>query len=327
LVSRPWVGWWLDRGGARWGMLAAGCLYTLSAAGFWAARTVPALIGFRVLSGLAIALSSTSAQVLAIAMAPERRRGEALSLLGLANSIGQGAGPAAGIAVAAAAGYPVLFAMTGVLAACSTGLALMLRRRTPHTLRRGSNRLIHPAVFLPGTVLVAAMVTFGLNFALLAIHASRRGLANPGWVFAAFAVGQVLVQTVLRRVSDRFGRHAAIGPGLALIALGTWVTAAVPGWWLLLGGFLTGAGQGIVQPAIYAWGSDLVAAHEHGSAMGTLGVFLEIGIATGAIGGGIAGRAFGLGTTYLFAGSIAGTAAVAQRWVNRLPRKQSGQDS
>ena len=327
LVSRPWVGWWLDRGGARWGMLAAGCLYTLSAAGFWAARTVPALIGFRVLSGLAIALSSTSAQVLAIAMAPERRRGEALSLLGLANSIGQGAGPAAGIAVAAAAGYPVLFAMTGVLAACSTGLALMLRRRTPHTLRRGSNRLIHPAVFVPGTVLVAAMVTFGLNFALLAIHASRRRLANPGWVFAAFAVGQVLVQTVLRRVSDRFGRHAAIGPGLALIALGTWVTAAVPGWWLLLGGFLTGAGQGIVQPAIYAWGSDLVAAHEHGSAMGTLGVFLEIGIATGAIGGGIAGRAFGLGTTYLFAGSIAGTAAVAQRWVNRLPRKQSGQDS
>src|SRR5439155_1254835 len=52
-----------------------------SAAGFLSARTVPALIGFRVLSELAIALSSTSAQVLAIAMAPERRRGEALSLL------------------------------------------------------------------------------------------------------------------------------------------------------------------------------------------------------------------------------------------------------
>src|SRR5439155_347120 len=147
LVSRPWVGWWLDRGVARWGMLAAG----------------------------------------------------------------------------------------------ATGLDFTLIRRIPHASRRGPNRLIHPAVFVPGTVLVAAMATFGLNFALLAIHASRRGLANPGWVFAAFAVGQVVMQTVLRRVSDRFGRHAAIGPGLALIALGTWVTAAVPGGWLLLGGFLTGA--------------------------------------------------------------------------------------
>lgn len=322
LVSRPWVGRWLDRGGARWGMLAAGCFYTLSAAGFWAARTVPALIGFRVLSGLAIALSSTSAQVLAIVMAPQQRRGEALSLLGLANSIGQGAGPTAGVAVAAAAGYPVLFAITGALAACSTGLALTLTHRTPHAPRRDSNRLIHPAVFVPGTILVAVMATFGLNFALLAVHASRRGLANPGWVFAAFAVGQVVVQTILRRVSDRFGRHAAIGPGLALIALGTWITAAVPQWWLLVGGFFTGAGHGMVQPAIYAWGSDLVPAHEHGSAMGTLGVFLEIGIAAGAIGGGVVGRAFGLGTTYLLAGSIAATAAVAQRWVGRLPHRQ-----
>lgn len=135
-------------------------------------------------------------------------------------------------------------------------------------------------------------------------------------------MGQVIVQTVLRRVSDRFGRQAAIGPGLALIALGTWITAAAPEWWLLLGGLVTGAGHGIVQPAIYAWGSDLVAPHEHGSAMGTLGVFLEIGIATGAIGGGIVGRAFGLGTTYLLAGAIAGVAALAQRWVNRLPHKQ-----
>src|SRR5947199_7418934 len=62
LVSRPWVGWWLDRGGARWGMLAAGCLYTLSAAGFWAARTLPALLGLRVLSGMAIGCASTRAQ-------------------------------------------------------------------------------------------------------------------------------------------------------------------------------------------------------------------------------------------------------------------------
>lgn len=322
LVSRPWVGRWLDRGGARWGMLAAGCLYVLSAVGFWAAHTVPALIGFRILSGVAIALSSTSSQVLAIAMASQQRRGEALSLLGLAHSIGQGVGPAAGIAVAAAAGYPRLFAATGVIAACATSLALTLTPQTPRASHHASNRLIHPAVLVPGIVLAAVMSTFGLNFGLLAVHASRQGLANPGWVFAAFAVGQVLVQTLLRRVSDRLGRHTAIGPGLALIALGTWVTAAAPGWWLLLGGFLTGAGQGMAQPAIYAWGSDLVASHEHGSAMGTLGVFLELGIAAGAIGGGVAGREFGLRITYLLAGCIAAAAGVAQQWVSRLPRRQ-----
>ncbi len=80
----------------------------------------------------------------------------------------------------------------------------------------------------------------------------------------------------------------------------------------------------MAQPAIYALGSDLVAAHERGSAMGTLGVFLEFGIAAGAIGGGIVGREFGLHTTYLLAGCIAATAGVVQRWVRRLPQKQQG---
>jgi len=171
------------------------------------------------------------------------------------------------------------------------------------------------------------MLTFGVNFALLAVHASRRGLANPGLVFATFAVGQVLVQTLLRHVSDRFGRAAAIGPGLILVAAGMWTMALASGWWLLVAGFLSGIGQGMAQPAIYALGSDLVAAHERGTAMGTLGVFLEIGIAAGAIGGGLIGRAFGLRTTYLLAGLIAALAAAAQRrTLHRLPQRQSGQD-
>jgi len=164
------------------------------------------------------------------------------------------------------------------------------------------------------------MLTFGVIFGLLAVHASRRGLSNPGLVFATFAAGQVLVQALLRRVSDRLGRSAVIGPGFGLVAVGMWTMAGASGSWLLLGGFLAGLGQGIVAPSIYALGSDLVGSHERGRAMGTLGVFLEIGIAAGAIGGGAVGRAFGLETTFVLAGIVAFVAAVAQRWVLR-PRQ------
>src|SRR3989442_10147983 len=105
-----------------------------------------------------------------------------------------------------------------------------------------------------------------------------------------------------------------------------WTLGLVSGWWLLLGALLTGAGQGMTQPAIYALGSDLVAGYERGSAMGTLGVFLEIGIAAGAIGGVMGGRAGGVGTTFFLAGSIAGIAAVVQRFIldpRRLRRAAS----
>ena len=267
-------------------------------------------------------------------MAPGERRGEALSLLSLALGIGQGAGPGVGIAVARSMSYQGLFATCAVLGVCSTGLALSLRPLPPQPSPPRTARLIHPAVMIPGLVLVAVMITFGVNFGLLAVHASRRGLANPGLVFVAYAVGQISTQALLRRVSDRFGRGAAIGPGLVLTALGMWTLGLVSGWWLLLGALLAGAGQGMTQPAIYALGSDLVAGYERGSAMGTLGVFLEIGIAAGAIGGGVVGRAVGLGTTFLLAGSIAGIAGALQRFIlgpsqlrrraSRLRPKQEG---
>src|SRR3989449_1659776 len=303
LVSRPWVGQWLDRGGARWSMPAAGSLFAVSAVGFLVSQAVTDLIAFRILSGFAIALLATSSQVLAIGMAPEQRRGEALSLLSLALGIGQGAGPGVGIAVARNMSYQGLFATCAVLGVCSTGLALALRAVPPQPSQPRTARLIHPAVVIPGLVLVAVMITFGVNFGLLAVHASRRGLANPGLVFAAYAVGQISTQALLRRVSDRFGRGAAIGPGLVLTALGMLTLGLVSGWWLLLGALLAGAGQGMTQPAIYALGSDLVAGYERGSAMGTLGVFLEIGIAAGAIGGGGNGRGGGVGKTFFVPGS------------------------
>src|SRR2546426_5021180 len=121
LVSRPWVGQWLDRGGARWSMPAAGSLFAVSAVGFLLSRAVTDLIAFRVLSGVAIALLATSSQVLAIGMAPGERRGEALGLLGLGAGIGAGAGAGAGIAGARPMGFPGVLPAWPSLRGCPTG--------------------------------------------------------------------------------------------------------------------------------------------------------------------------------------------------------------
>src|SRR3989442_2928836 len=106
LVSRPWVGQWLDRGGARWSMPAAGSLFAVSAVGFLLSHAVRDLIAFRILSGVAIALLSTSSQVLAIGMAPEERRGEAPGPVMLGVGRRQGGAPRGGDAVARRYGFP-----------------------------------------------------------------------------------------------------------------------------------------------------------------------------------------------------------------------------
>jgi predicted MFS family arabinose efflux permease len=84
--------------------------------------------------------------------------------------------------------------------------------------------------------------------------------------------------------------------------------------------------MGTAVPTIYALASDLVTSNERGRAMGTLGVFLEIGIGTGAIGGGVIGQVFGLDTTFALAGGVALTAAVAQWWALPPPSRPTQPD-
>src|SRR3989441_12979451 len=70
LVSRPWVGQWLDRGGARWSMPAAGGLFAGSAGGFLLSHPVRDLIAFRLLAGVAIRVPPTPTPVPGNGMGP-----------------------------------------------------------------------------------------------------------------------------------------------------------------------------------------------------------------------------------------------------------------
>ena len=45
--------------------------------------------------------------------------------------------------------------------------------------------------------------------------------------------------------------------------------------------------------------------------MGTLGLFHELGVIVGAVGGGLIGRGWGLGVTYFVGGAVAIAGAVA----------------
>lgn len=309
LVTRPFVGWWVDRGNGVAPLMVGAAIYALCALGYWLAPSVMALLALRAAAGLAVAFSVTSSQALAANLAPAQRRGEALSLYGLAATFGQGIAPPVGVAISQAAGYPTLFALCIAAGVLGMLLALPLRSLPPNPPSHRSGRLINLAVLLPGSLLVTLAVTFGTNVSLLAVHASRRALSNPGMVFIAQAAGVFLAQTLAARLSDRFGRLAAIWPALVLAAAGMWAISLLSGGWLMLAAMLSGLGLGLGSPALYAMAADLVPSHERGSAMGTMGVFHEIGIGMGAIGGGFLGRAIGLGQMYALAGILPATGA------------------
>ncbi len=321
LVARPWVGWWLDAGGTVLALQAGILMFALAAMGYWLTASVGMILVFRGLTGVGIALFSTAGQTLTTALSPPERRGEALSLYALALPVAQILAPPAGVAVARRFTDGTLFAVCIATGLVAIGLASRLWRHPGVPVHRGPGAvggrrpiLFNRRVWLPGLWMAALMVPFGANIGLLAVHASRRGLSNPGLVFTAMALGLIAVLLTAGRASDRVGRASMTIAGMAAAALGMWATAAFSGWALVLAGALSGIGFGLAQPALLASAVDLVPVDQRGSALATTGIFLEIGIGLGAIGGGVVGRALGLGVMFGLAGIPAALGAVLA-WV------------
>lgn len=322
LAARPWVGWWLDRGGTALALLAGAAIYVLTALGYWLAASVAAILFFRALTGLAIALTVTGGQALAVTLSPVHRRGEGLSLHSVAFTLAQMVGPPAGMALALWAGYHRLFWAAAAIGLLGLGLAWSMRAVRPARAAAPRRPVFHRGLVVPGLLMLMLMVPFGANVGLLPLHAHRRGLDNPGLALAAHAAGVFLAQLGSGRLSDRTGRLVVVLPGLVLSALGMWATAALGGWALILAGVLSGLALGVGQPALNALGADLVPPAGHGSALATMGIFLEIGIGLGAIGGGYLGRAWGLGTMYAIAGLAPALGAVLAHQSRSLTRQE-----
>lgn len=307
MVVRLPIGLVLDTRGRVPVLVLGAAIFALSSAGYALAATVGILLAIRLFHGLGMASFNTAGQTLAVDVSPARRRGTALSLNSAAANVASGLGPAAGVAVAVALGYPPLFAISVGFALVALALCVLIREpsRTKSSLvaRRSLRGVFQRSVIWPGLILLCLQLTYGAVVSFTPLLAVERGLQNPGLFFTAFALASVSSQSIAGQVSDRFGRKAAIVPGLLVVGLGLVAISVLGGWSLLIAGVIYGAGFGATQPSLFALGGDLAGPAERGAAMATLGLFLELGISAGSIVAGLFAEPFGLSATFVaFAG-------------------------
>jgi MFS family permease len=221
-------------------------------------------------------------------------------------------GPLAGMEVVRSFGFAALFAVAAACAMVALGLSAVVREtleapaRVPLRLRATLSR----AALLPSAIVLCLHVTYGAQVSFLPLHVDRQGL-NPGLFFLAFALVVAVVRGHAGRLSDRLGRRPVAVTGLVVTALAVVTltfTADVRG--LFAAGILYGIGFGTAQPALTAWTVDAVEVQDRGRAMGTYYTALELGIAIGAVGAGVAAAAFGFAATFLTAAGVAVLGAV-----------------
>ena len=286
LVVQPVAGRIGDRRGRRILIIVGALVSAVSISAYTAADSLELLVALRLVSGIGEALILVGGATMINDLAPESRRGEAVSMYTLGLWGGFALGPVLGEAVLADDRYDAVWltAAACCLVAAAIGLLLPETRPVAATQEDEPSRLIHPAAILPGVVLITLLFAFAGFGAFGALYARELGLEGGGAVFLVFSAGVAATRILARRVPDRLGAKRTSGSALVLLSaglltIGVWNTSVG----LFVGTAVFAIGHGFAFPALMALAVSRASAAERSSVIGTFSACAEIGFALGAI--------------------------------------------
>lgn len=319
-LFRPWAGRLGDRRGRRPIIVGGAALVAFSVLGYLLAHSAPAIVGLRFVTGIGEAFFFVGAASAIADLAPEERRGEALSLFSLALYAGIGLGPIFGEAAVELLGFPAAWVGAGALAAVAGALGLAVpETRTEAEEIEAAAALIHRAAIRPGIILWTNLIAMAGFFAFLPLYAPEAGLEGSRLVFLVFSAVVIAVRSAGARVPDRIGpRRASLGAlvstAAGMVLLGSWPGPAG----VLIGTVVLAVGQALAFPALMTLAMRGVPPSERGSLVGTFTAFVEVSFGLGPVLLGFVAEGFG------FRGAFLVAAVVALGGLLLLPARQEG---
>jgi MFS family permease len=318
LLAQPPAGRLGDLRGRRPLMIGGGILMVAGAAGLVIAEHILGVVGLRLLTGIGEALFLVGGISVVNDLAPEHRRGEAVSLYTIASYSGLAIGPVLGELTLGDDRWDAVW----LLAALSGATAGVLGFRSPETRpadppSEGASWLPHRQGVLPGVVLAMGLFGMGGFIAFITLYALDVGLDGAGPLFALFAVVVVTIRSLGAKIPDRVGpartvRIALIALAAGLATIGIWQEPVG----LYVGTLIFSIGQALAFPAVLTLAMTRAPAGDRGAVAGTVTAFVDVAIALGAILlGGVADLG-GYSTVFLV------SAAVAAGGLLVLPRVQ-----
>lgn len=307
LVLRPWAGRLGDRRGRRLLMMFGGAAVAVSVAGYVAATSVPLMILFRLVTGLGEAFFFTGAASAINDLAPEARRGEAVSFFSLALYIGIGVGPLIGEALIDAGGFTVTWLVAGACAGLAALLAWAVpETRPPEADEAPPGRLIHPAALRPGTALLTSVWGMSGFFAFVPLYALDIGLNGSRFVFLTYSAIVVAIRLFGARIPDLIGPVLSSRLALGAASTGLGVVAV----WrspvgLFVGVSVFAVGTALAFPALMMLALRGTPPSQRGAIIGTFTAFVDLGFGIGPATLGVVSEAFGYLGLFLTASAVA----------------------
>ena len=288
VLLRPFAGRIGDRFGRRL-LIVSGALVVAASAGLYlAANGLPALIAVRILGGIGEAAFFVGAGTMITDLAPEDRRGEAISYWSVAVYGGLAFGPTLGQSLLG----DDHFASVWVVAAGLALVAAMLGLLTTETGRPWSPPapgvprppLLHRSALAPGTVLFLGLVGLAGFTSFVPLYVTQIGMADSRGVFLLYGCLILGVRILGARLPDRLGSLRAGTAATGLAALGLLVMAAIATpVGLYTGTAIFSVGMSLLYPSLLTLALTGVSETERASAVGTVSSFFDASQGLGAL--------------------------------------------
>jgi MFS family permease len=315
LILRPLVGWSSDRFGRR-PLLIGGAIVNVAALALHlVANDLLVFTIARGLLGAGEGFFFVAALAAAADIAPEARRGEAISFLSLSLYLGIAIGPPVAEAIFAAGSYTAVWIAAAIVAAVAVGLALLVPESAPGLSVAPGERpprgpLIHPAGIFPGIIILFGLWGMAGFLTFLPLYGPEVGLDGVGLPLTAYALVVVGLRIVGATWPDRFGAARLSGAALAISAVGLTIIGLAPNTVVLMAGTIVfAAGVAFTMPALLALAVSRVPPTERGTVVGTATVFLDLvfGFAPAVLR--FVAEATDFGVTFLVSAAFAALAA------------------
>lgn len=312
VILRPWVGRLGDRKGRRLLLMAGGFIIAASLIGYVPANSLPLLLAFRFLSGVGEAFFYVGAASVINDLAPEERRGEALSYFSLSLFGGLALGPVIGELVLEAAGFDPTWLVAAGCAALAGTVGFFVPETRPEGAAEHTNgQLVHRAALMPGAVLGANIFGLATFVTFVTLYSLELGMSGGRYVFAFHSVLLLLIRSLGARIPDILGPARAARMALASAAVGM----ATIGIWDSVPGLFTGVaiwsvGHSLAFPALMTMAIRNAPPSERGAVVGTFTAFFDLSFGLGSVSAGAIAAAFGYEGAFVVAGMVAGIGLV-----------------
>ncbi|MBI2706228.1 MAG: MFS transporter [Actinobacteria bacterium] len=288
IVLRTFAGRVGDRLGRKVLIVSGALVVGVSTALYHFVPGTGVFVAMRVLGGVGEAAFFVGAGTMVTDLAPEERRGEAISYWSVAVYGGLSFGPYLGEYLRQNAGYGVVWTVAASFAFAAAALGLLTRetltpdRRVPKDAPRAP--LLYPRSFAPGLVLFLGMVGLAGFFEFIPLYVDDIGVPSAGPVLLMYGLAILAIRIAGARLPDMLGPLRAGTGATAFGAAGLLVIAAVPRpAGLYAGALIFAVGMSLLYPAMLTLALSGVPEAERGACVGTVSSFFDASQGLGAM--------------------------------------------